>query len=269
MSEDQHDDTMTESTLVDRAKSAISSCNWVVGECASEWTVKFAKGRTDADFANLVGLTADQVYQRRRVWERFGDASQEYPECRWSHFYVALNWDNAEDCLRWANDFTATIAEMKAWRRAALGEELTEPGEEDIPEHAIQLMDMPLVEAKAPTQVETAPWETPGEQPVNSNMETQTVTGVGQRTEGDAGYAPFSAEARQPMVATEEKPASKPAPTPEERLAKMQATMERMEQVLSRMTDEQWDSIPTSSLADLDYAHEQLGKVIRLQMESR
>ena len=63
---------------------------------------RFARGRTDADFAQLVGLSADQVFQRRRVWETFADVYSGYPALKWSHFYVAVAWDDAAECLQWA-----------------------------------------------------------------------------------------------------------------------------------------------------------------------
>lgn len=120
----------TEEELVTRAQDALSSCNWVIGECAAQWTKRFAKGRTDGDFGELIGLSGDQVYQRRRVWESFADVHDDYPQLKWSHFYVALNWDDAAECLQWANENEATVAEMKAWRRAQHGEDLSQPAEE-------------------------------------------------------------------------------------------------------------------------------------------
>src|SRR3954447_26418874 len=108
----------TEHDLISRAQVAVSQCNWVVGECAQTWTQKYARGRTDGDFAALLGLTADQVYQRRRVWETFADVYASYPGLKWSHFYAALNWDDAPECLQWADENQSTVAEMKAWRRA-------------------------------------------------------------------------------------------------------------------------------------------------------
>ena len=114
----------TEATLVARAQAAVSRCNWEVGECAAVWTKRFARGRTDADFATLVNLSADQIYQRRRVWESFADVHQNYPTLKWSHFYAALNWDDSAECLQWAEDVQAGVAEMKAWRRAQRGEDL-------------------------------------------------------------------------------------------------------------------------------------------------
>ena len=111
----------TEADLVSRAQLAVSQCNWVVGECAARWTQRYAKGRTDADFGQLVGLSGDQVYQRRRVWETFGDVRGDYPGLKWSHFYISLNWDDAPECLQWAEENQATVLELKMWRKTLHG----------------------------------------------------------------------------------------------------------------------------------------------------
>ena len=103
-------ETRSEEELVSVAQTAVSRCNWVVGACAAQWTRKFARGRTDADFGAMVGLSSDQVYQRRRVWETFGDVHGDYPSLKWSHFYVALTWDDAPECLQWAEENQATVA---------------------------------------------------------------------------------------------------------------------------------------------------------------
>jgi len=121
----------TEKELIQRAQTAVSQCNWTVGECAVQWTKKFARGRTDADFGELVGMSGDQVYQRRRVCETFTDVRDNYSALKWSHFYIALNWDDAAECLSWANENEATIAEMKAWRRLQRGEDVTTSATED------------------------------------------------------------------------------------------------------------------------------------------
>src|SRR5690606_18457203 len=85
----------TEDQLIQRAQQALSRCNWEIGDCAAAWTKRLARGRTDADFGALIGLSGDQVYQRRRVWETFNDVHERYGELKWSHFYAALNWDDA------------------------------------------------------------------------------------------------------------------------------------------------------------------------------
>ncbi len=127
------EDTVQESEdqLIERAQTAVSQSNWVVGECAAKWTQRYARGRTDADFGSMVGMSGDQVYQRRRVWETFCDVHVDYPALKWSHFYVALNWDDAPECLQWAQENSASVAEMKAWRRAMHGEDLTQPSTDD------------------------------------------------------------------------------------------------------------------------------------------
>jgi hypothetical protein len=126
-------ETETESDLVNRAREAISRCHWEIGECADKWTERYARGRTDADFGALIGLTGDQVYQRRRVWQQFGELADQFEHLKWSHFYAALNWEDAGDCLKWADDMQATVAQMRAWRRAQRGEDLTEAAEEEAP----------------------------------------------------------------------------------------------------------------------------------------
>lgn len=115
----------SEEQLVSRAQEAVSHCRWVVGECAQKWTERYARGRTDADFASLIGLSADQVYQRRRVWETFAAIRDEFSSLKWSHFYAALTWEDALDSLRWAEETRSTVAEMRAWRRAQRGEDLS------------------------------------------------------------------------------------------------------------------------------------------------
>lgn len=115
-------DTESEAALIQRVKESISRNNWTIGECASQWTARYAKGRTDDDFGAAVGMTGDQVYQRRRVHDRFRGVSDTYRNLSWSHFYAALTWDDAEACLDWACENYATVSEMKAWRTAQTGE---------------------------------------------------------------------------------------------------------------------------------------------------
>ncbi len=123
----------SEADLVNRAREALSRCHWEIGACAEQWTERYSRGRTDADFGALIGLSGDQVYQRRRVWQRFGELADQFETLKWSHFYAALNWDDADDCLKWADDIKATVVQMKAWRRAQHGEDLTEASEEEPP----------------------------------------------------------------------------------------------------------------------------------------
>ncbi len=114
---------MTEEALIDRARSSVSVEAWTVGECAMQWTKRYARGRTDEEFGNMIGMSREQIWVRRHVFEKFGDHGTR-DRLRFSHYVVALNWDDADDCLEWAADSEATVAEMRAWRRAQRGEDL-------------------------------------------------------------------------------------------------------------------------------------------------
>lgn len=181
----------SEASLIARAQTAVSRCNWEVGECAAIWTKRFSRGRTDADFAALVSLSADQVYQRRRVWETFADVYQNYPSLKWSHFYAAINWDDSAECLQWAEDVQAGVAEMKAWRRVQRGEELDSPS----PEESLDgLSPEPALRGEA------APFDHQSIFSVSAhgedgNGDDQSFAITNRLPEGAAGYTPFNPDA--------------------------------------------------------------------------
>lgn len=171
----------TEQQLIDRARTAVESASWIIGECASLWTERFARGRTDEDFAVKIGLTRDQVCQRRRVWDTFSGECDTYHTLSWSHFYAALNWDDAPECLQWADEMQATVAEMKAWRRAQRGEDLTqtsEPLPSELEEH-----DEPE-DSLRPVQAQVEPVD-------DDDDETD------DEPEDDEPYTPYRPESRQ------------------------------------------------------------------------
>jgi len=208
----------TEEQLIQRAQAAVSRCNWEVGRCALQWTRKYARGRTDADFAALVGLSADQVYQRRRVAEAFGDVSEGFPSLKWSHFYAALNWDDARDCLQWSDENQATVAEMKAWRRAIRGEDLTA---EPVPdEFAGDPAILKFSGDRAEVRDIGAANGNGGPTPRNGDSagRVPTVAGATRGAADDGSYAPFRSGAgspapgespdRGPAVGVQERPSA-------------------------------------------------------------
>lgn len=107
----------SERHLIDIAQSALSS-NWTLGKCASTWCEKYANGRTDADFANLCDCSQQQVNYARRVYEAFGDVYKTFCKLTWSHFYAALNWDDASECLAMAEDMEWSVRDMRRWRKS-------------------------------------------------------------------------------------------------------------------------------------------------------
>jgi hypothetical protein len=188
--------TETEEQLVQRAQAAVSLCNWEVGLCAVQWTRRYARGRTDADFAAMVGLSADQVFQRRRVVETFGEIHSDFPSLKWSHFYSALNWDDARDCLQWSEENQATVAEMKAWRRAIRGEDLTA---EPVPdEFAGDPAILQVSGGRAEVRDVGPANGNGGARNVEPTQRVPTVAGAARGNVDDGSYAPFRSGAGAP-----------------------------------------------------------------------
>ena len=230
----------SEEQLLQRARDALSNCNWEIGECAAQWTERYARGRTDADFGGLVGLSGDQVYQRRRVWETFSDVQGSYDRLKWSHFYAALNWDDAADCLQWADDMQATVAEMKAWRRAQHGEDLTAPAaEENAALAAVELLPM---ETSAVREVELseATGESERRRSDGSGSETATVVGAPREAGAPDDYAPFGNKARGSASAGTAV-ADRPQPSPEAILKRVAAALEKCD---ASLTPDVLDAFP-------------------------
>ncbi len=187
----------SEEVLIQQARDAVSQCNWVVGECAAKWTARYAKGRTDADFGQMVGLSGDQIFQRRRVWERFGSVYGNFEGLKWSFFYVALNWDDAEDCLTWAREGDATVAEMRAWRRAQRGEDLFTESSDGYSEWAAPLgvdtSSVPLSRVVDPSEfVQSGMGDRAGLGGARTGAATMDAVA---RDASDSSYAPFRADA--------------------------------------------------------------------------
>jgi hypothetical protein len=102
--------------LIQTAHKAANAPNWVIGECASRWFHGYARGRTDAAFAEMIEQGEDKVFQCRRVWEKFGSIYAGFKHLTWSHFRAAVQWEDAAELLEWAEDCEATVKEMSAYR---------------------------------------------------------------------------------------------------------------------------------------------------------
>lgn len=228
----------SEEQLIQSAREAVSQCNWVVGECASKWTQRYAKGRTDADFGQMVGLSGDQIFQRRRVWESFGDNYEKFTGLKWSFFYVALNWDDAEDCLTWAQDADATVSEMRAWRRAQRGEDLFAESSEGYSEWAAPLgmdtSEMPLSRVIDPSQYAASGTGDRAGLASAARPAAATMDAVA-RDAGDSAYAPFrpDASAPAPKIRDEGPGTSKQELTPEQFWKRASSMLEKLNKALT------------------------------------
>ncbi|MHC4876261.1 MAG: hypothetical protein ACYTGL_07170 [Planctomycetota bacterium] len=228
----------TEQELVSTARMAISNCNWTVGECAAQWTTRYSRGRTDADFGQMVGLSGDQIYQRRRVWESFADVQSAYPGLKWSHFYVALTWTDSAECLAWANENEATIAEMKAWRRMQNGEDLTVESEAELDMAAIAPGYGDAVVTMTPEQFgesDGAPGTSDSfDESIASANRVDAVSNSNEegQAEGEAAYAPFRKDAASPPQ-KEGRPDSQPVGLdPEQAFKRATTAIERCNKML-------------------------------------
>lgn len=113
-----------EQELIDKARQAVTSCNWSLGECAFLWTERYARGRTDLDFSELVGNDTQpgHVGRCRRVWTTFcaedglEAVRSRWPWLSWSHFDKARSFgDHAIEALDWAQVNDAPIRAMQVW----------------------------------------------------------------------------------------------------------------------------------------------------------
>jgi hypothetical protein len=244
----------SEEQLISTARDAVSQCNWVVGECASKWTQRYARNRTDGDFGQMVGLSGDQIFQRRRVWEAFGNTYQNFNGLKWSFFYVALNWDDAEDCLNWAMEADATVAEMRAWRKAQRGEDLFAESSDGYSEWAaplgIDTSGVPLSRVVDPSQfTPSGMGDRAGLSVAGDRSSAATATmGTVARDSGES-YAPFRADAAPPAPKLrEEVPGGERQElTPEQFWKRASSMLDKLSKALSpkllKALDKQPDSV--------------------------
>ena len=237
----------SEDQLISRAQLAMSSCNWTLGECAALWTKRYAKGRTDAAFGEMIGLSADQVYQRRRVWETFGDIHSQYTNLKWSHFYAGLNWDDAAACFGWSEEMQSTVAEMRAWRRAQHGEDLSLSAGEELevpfdPTGDFLTVETGVVRDPAEMGYEAAQRRAAqGGAVMDDRERSATASSVARETRDD--YAPFGKGARGPAPG-EDSDRVITAPPVEQIAKRVVSTLEKCNQALSPEVLEDFSSLP-------------------------
>ncbi|MCA8985730.1 MAG: hypothetical protein KDA66_11560 [Planctomycetaceae bacterium] len=250
----------SEETLLEKARGALSNCNWIVGECAALWTDRYARGRTDAEFGALVGLTSDQVFQRRRVWQTFHDVKDLYAGLKWSHFYVALNWDDASECLSWARENQATVSEMRAWRRSIHGEDLTLEPDSMV----LQALDYDNTPVRG-TQEGSFEHEDVPFEPNTSGSSAGTLAEA-------TPYAPFRKDARGAAFEPGEAVAQGTVVRPDSaelsplRIVKRAiGGMKRLQSQLAELSDDDFQSLTPDVINQLWDAYDDLGREIKRQ----
>jgi hypothetical protein len=94
-------DEFSETQLVEISRQSLTACHFTIGAAAAIWCHKYTRGRTDADFGALVGLTVDQIYDRRRVWNRFrvSGLDRKFVGPDWSHYRLNVTRPGAPELL--------------------------------------------------------------------------------------------------------------------------------------------------------------------------
>ena len=125
---------------VGKWNALVSQTNWEKGALILHWRSELvATGQpntvySDEAWARRVGnVTPQHVGRLRRVAERFGEKYRDFAGLFWSHFYAALEWDDAELWLEGAVQGDWSVAKMQVERWDALGvSDEHKPQESDI-----------------------------------------------------------------------------------------------------------------------------------------
>lgn len=145
-------DAATEQSLafIGKWNLLISTTNWDKGEIICTWRKSLTDAGassgeySDEAWSQLVGgVTAQHVGRLRRSFERFGHVYREYAGIFWSHFYAALDWEDAEMWLEGAVQSKWSVSRMRKQRWETLGE---------LPEHEPRDSDIVTSELNEETQ---------------------------------------------------------------------------------------------------------------------
>lgn len=126
--------------FVGRWNQLVSNTNWEKGRIINQWRAALieagaaATQYSDEAWARRVGgVTASHVGRLRRVHDAFAESHASYPGLFWTHFLVALEWDDAPLWLEGAAQGNWSVAAMRRQRwQANGGDEATRPHENDL-----------------------------------------------------------------------------------------------------------------------------------------
>lgn len=125
--------------FVGQWNNLISTTNWEKGEIICSWRKSLedekvaASQYSDEAWSQLVGgVTPQHVGRLRRTYERFGPTFKEYEGVYWSHFYAALDWDDAEMWLEGSVQNKWSVSGMRQQRWETLGKVGEAPDSSEI-----------------------------------------------------------------------------------------------------------------------------------------
>lgn len=120
-------DTTSEEFL-GRWRHLVSTTNWEKGRIISEWRAALRSAKagseeySDEAWSRRAGSVSPQhVGRLRRTYDRFGNTFQDFGVLYWSHFQMALDWEDAEMWLEGAVQNGWSVSEMRRQRAEVLG----------------------------------------------------------------------------------------------------------------------------------------------------
>jgi len=145
--------------FIGRWNRLVSTTNWEKGRIISQWraglkSASFSPSAySDEVWSQIVGgVTPQHVGRLRRTWEQFGDVFESYAGIFWSHFYAALEWNDAEMWLEGAVQNRWSVSQMRTKRWESLGRPA---GEEPSDREVISSETDEEVSAVSPRELET------------------------------------------------------------------------------------------------------------------
>ena len=125
---------------IGRWNTLVSQTNWEKGKLICEWraaleTAEAESGQySDDSWSRMVGdVTPQHVGRLRRTYHRFAGEYEQYSGLYWSHFFAALDWDDAPMWLEGAMQNRWSVSRMRRQRWETLGK---------IPEHEPRIADV-------------------------------------------------------------------------------------------------------------------------------
>ena len=134
------DPELVEQPFVGRWNQLVSQTNWEKGQIISQWREALIRSGapaaqySDEAWAQRVGgVTASHVGRLRRVYDAFADSYETYRGLYWTHFLVALDWDDAPLWLEGAAQSGWSVSAMRQQRWEATGaDEATRSSESNL-----------------------------------------------------------------------------------------------------------------------------------------
>jgi len=149
--------------FVGRWNHLVSDANWEKGRIICQWrealqaaSVSSSEYSDEAWSRRVGGVTGQHVGRLRRVFQRFGGSYGKYQGLYWSHFYAALEWDDAEMWLEGAVQNDWSVSQTRRVRWETLGQLPNQrPRDEDVV-HGELDEDFEPALTVAPSQVQRA-----------------------------------------------------------------------------------------------------------------